>query len=263
LSFLRKIQYEYLRTLLKKNFILNKTEFIAYLKCPFLFYLTKELNKYSKKDPRINFSDYESFLQNGIRKHLWLQNFYRKYSTDIQNNIHPVLSDIEKNESWKRAFLDFEVTRYKKEVDFWKPVAVELFLEKNNYCGKIDRIDLLNDQGHCRVVEYKSRPSEFDEEELLFYAVLLTNMLPHHDFPNITQVSVIGIYYYSTGEFFTAKVTKEILDMFDEYIEDIRKEMLDPYLIKKNKDCDFINTNCLYRAICQRIAISEQKIIPL
>ncbi|MHA1761860.1 MAG: PD-(D/E)XK nuclease family protein [Candidatus Heimdallarchaeota archaeon] len=247
--------------MLDKNFILNKTEFIAYLKCPFQFYLTKELNKFDKQSPRINYSDYEPFLQDGIKKHLWLQNFYRKYSTDIQNNVYPVLLGKEKNKLWKKNFINFEINRFKREADFWEPVAVELFLEYNNYCGKIDRIDLLNNQGHCRVVEYKSRPSEYDEEELLFYTVLLTKMLPHQDLPNITRVSELGIYYYNTGEFFKARVTDEIIIMFDEYIEAIRKEMLDPNLIKKKNKCDFINTNCLYRAICQRIAIRQQKIV--
>lgn len=261
MSFIRKIQEEYLRTLLEKNFILNKTEFIAYLKCPFQFYLIKELNIHTKQSPRIDFSDYEPFLQDGIKKHLWLKCFYQKYKTDIQNNVYPALLGSEKSESWKKNFIDFEINRFKREGDFWPPISVELFLENNNFCGKIDRIDLLNDQGHCRIVEYKSRPSEYDEEELMFYVVLLTDLLPYQDLPGITLVSEIGIYYYSTGEFFKAKVTTEIINIFREYLEEIREEMLDPLLIKKKKDCDFATTNCLNRAICQRTAISQQKIV--
>ncbi|MHA1364955.1 MAG: PD-(D/E)XK nuclease family protein [Candidatus Heimdallarchaeaceae archaeon] len=241
--------------MLEKDFKLSKTEFIAYLKCPFLFYLTKELNLNSKSLPRIAFSDYESFLQEGIRKHLWLQTFYQKYADKIQNGVYPILPKKEKNKAWKKQYIDFEVNRYEKEPVFWKPIAVELYLDNRNWCGKIDRIDLLNVEGHCRIVEYKSRPNELDEEELLFYAVLLTDLLPHQKLSAITKVSEIGIYYYSTREFFKAKVTPEIIDIFREYIEEIRKEMLDSKLIKKKKECDFDTTNCLERAICQRIAL--------
>ncbi len=243
--------------MLEKDFKLNKTEFINYLKCPLLFYLTKELFTHSKSLPRINFSDYETFLQAGIEKHLWLQCFYQKYAANIQNGAYPVLSEKEKNKPWKQQFIAFEINQYENDPDFWEPVSVEIFLENEKYCGKIDRIDLLNDEGHCRIVEYKSLPSEFDEEELLFYTVLLTDLLPYQKLPNITKVSEIGIYYYTSGELFQAKVTPEIIATFKEYMNDTRLEMLDPKLIKKKKDCDFDTTNCLERAICQRIALRQ------
>jgi len=245
-----------LRTLFDKDFKLNKTEFINYLKCPFLFYLKKELFTHSKSSlPRINFSDYESFLQVGLEKHLWLQCFYQKYSTDIQSGLYPVLLDKEKYKPMKQQFIAFEVNRYENEPNFWEPISVELFLENEKYCGKIDRIDLINEEGHCCVVEYKSLPSEFDEVELLFYAVLLSDLLPYQELPGITKVSEIAIYYYTSGELFQAKVTPDIIAEFKEYLNDIRLEMLDAKLIKKKKDCDFDTTNCLERAICQRITL--------
>jgi len=243
--------------LLEKDFKLSKTEFVAYLKCPLLFYLTRELNKKTEALPPILLSDYELFLRKGIEKHRWLQFFYQKYAAEIQNGNHPKLSEKDKNEPWKKQFTNFEVNRYKDDPKLWEPAAIELYLSKGKYCGKIDRIDELKEKGHCRVVEYKSLPREFDEEELLFYAVLLTELLPVNELPNITKVSEIGIYYYSTGEFLQAKVTSEIITIFKEFVEGIRIEMLDDKLIKKKDNCDFDTTNCLERDICRRIVLSQ------
>lgn len=141
--------------MLEKDFTLNKTEFVAYLKCPFLFYLTRELYKKSNSLPRININDYESFLQNGIKKHRWLRFFYKKYATDILNGIYPALPINERNETWKKQFIEFEINRYNSNPIFWKPAAVELYLSNSKYSGKIDRIDVINEDGHCRIVEYK------------------------------------------------------------------------------------------------------------
>jgi len=240
---------------LENDFQLSKTEFVAYLQCPMLFYLTRELNKRFNSLPPISPSDYESFLQKGMEKHRWLQCFYQKYAVNIQNGVYPQLSEKEKNEYWKKQFIEHEINRYNTNPLLWEPIAVELYLSNGKYCGKPDRIDPLKEKGHCRVVEYKSLPREFDEEELLFYAVLLTEVLPVNELPNIAQVSEIGIYYYTSGEFFQAKITPEIITIFKDYIEDIRNDMLDLDLIKKKKKCDFDRTSCIEREICKRIVL--------
>ncbi len=264
LSFIKKILHYFLRKLLEKDFILNKTEFIAYLECPFQFYLIKELHKsQGQSKGTINYTDYEGFLQEGIEKHLWLQLFYENYGTDIQNNFNPQMNVEDRNVPWKKAFLAFEIRRYQQEPDFWEPLAVELYLRTDSLCGKIDRIDQVDKQGHCRVVEYKSLPSEFDEEELLFYSFLLTNQFPIQELPDITKVSEIGAYYYRSREYYTAKVTADILASFSVHLEEIRTKMMNPNLIKKKKDCDFATTRCLYREICQRIHINQWKIFGL
>ncbi len=253
-----------MRKLLENDFNLSKTEFVAYLECPFQFYLLKELHKSKGQSKEtIAYTDYEWFLQDGIKKHLWFQFFYKKYGSDIQNNLYPQMNDEDRNVSWKKAFLDFEVRRYQQAPDFWEPLAVELYLRNESLCGKIDRIDRVDKQGHCRVVEYKSLPGEFDEEELLFYSFLLTNQLPIQELPNITEVSEICVYYYTSREYYTAKVTADILASFNDHLEEIRIKMVNPNLIKKKKDCDIATTRCLYREICQRIHIKQQKIIGL
>ena len=53
--------------MLEKDFKLSKTEFVAYLRCPMLFYLKKELKEKSSTLPRIERSDYEPFLQEGMK----------------------------------------------------------------------------------------------------------------------------------------------------------------------------------------------------
>lgn len=249
--------------MLEKDFILSKTEFVAYLKCPFQFYLLKELYKPTGHKRGNNYSDYEQFLFEGLQNHLWLQNFYQKYSAEILDNTHPLLTESDKNNSWKRAFIDFEVNRFRLELDFWEPVAVELYLRNDSLCGTIDRIDLLNAKGDCRIVEYKPYSSKYDEEELLFYAVLLTNHLPYEELPTIAKVTELGIYYYKAKEYYKAQLTAEIIDSFAEYLKSLKIEMVFPYSIKKKKTCDFSLAKCLYRETCQRIHIRRQKIIGL
>ena len=249
--------------LLEKNFNLSKTEFIAYLKCPFSFYLMKEISKPTEHNDRVSYSDYELFLQDGIANHLWLQNFYKLYAKDIQNNITPTLTEHDKNEEWKKIFLEKEINRFKEHPDFWEPIAVEYFINLKCVRGKIDRIDQLNNQGQCCVVEYKAYPELHDEEELLFYACLLTSVLPNSDLPCIKKVSEIGVYYYKTGNLYKAKIKSKTIKVFGELISNIRTEMLNPLSIKKKKDCDSINTKCLYREICKRIHIKKQKVIGL
>lgn len=263
MSFKRKISLYFLRTLLEKDFILNKTEFVAYLECPFKFYLLKELQKSKGEGNEVDHSHYESFLREGIKKHLWLQHFYKNYGTAIRKNLSPPLSEEDKDVPWKKAFLDFEVKRYQQVLEFWEPLAVELFLRNDSLCGKIDRIDQVDEYGRCRVVEYKSLPGKFDEEELLFYSFLLSNLLPFPELSNITEVSEIAVYYYKNAEYYSAQLTTDSLSSFSDYLEEIRDKMLDPYLIRKKKACDFTTTRCLYREICQRIHINQRKIFGL
>lgn len=252
-----------LRKLLEKGFTLNKTEFIAYLTCPFQFYIMKDLNKQTSYGLRYDFSDYETPLREGIENHNWLQMFHQTYGADIQSNTYPKLIDEDRKCPWKMDFVDFEINRFKQDPDFWEPLAVELYIQDDSLCGKIDRIDRVDDQGNCRIVEYKSYPNRFDEEELLFYAVLLRNQLPHQELSIIKEVSELGIYYYKLNEFNKAHVMAEILDSYEEYIKVIRMEMIEPQSIKKKKDCHFATTRCLFRDICQRINIKHQKIIGL
>jgi len=252
-----------MRKLLEKDFILSKTEFVSFLKCPFQFYLLKELQKEIDGIKRRDFSNYEQFLVDGIEKHYWLERFYENYHKEIENNTNPSLKSADRGIIWKEAFLDFEIRRYRQNPDFWKPIAVEFYLETNNYRGKIDRIDKLNKEGHCRIIDYKSYPGEFDEEELLFYALLLSKELPHQKLPAITKVAEIGLYYYSIGDFYYAQITTEIVSQFCDFLEKIRLEMLELNSIKKHLTCDFHSTNCLYREICQRIHIKHQKKIGL
>jgi len=247
--------------LFERNLNLSKTEFIAYLKCPFKFHIIKDLNSQIDQSMKIDYFDYEPNLADGIKRHLWFQNFYEKFGEDIQNNIYLLLSESDKNEEWKKKFIKYEINRYKQTPAYWEPVAVELFLKNPLYRGQIDRIDQLDAQGHCRIVEYKPYPKEFDEEELIFYSVLLTSELPHQNLPNITKVNEIGVYYYFTGEFVIAKVSHETIQAFEMYMENIRKEILNANLIKKKMDCEVSITDCLYRDICQRIQIKNQKII--
>lgn len=128
-----------MRKLLKKDFILSKTEFVAYLKCPFQFYLMKEIHKSKgRRKESLNYIDYEWFLRDGIENHLWLQTFYENYSIDIQRNVYPKLKKSDKKDSWKKAFIDNEIKRFRQAPDFWEPLAVELFLQNDFLCGKVD-----------------------------------------------------------------------------------------------------------------------------
>ncbi len=245
--------------MLENDFILSKTGFIAYLECPFQFYLQKELQHHKGSGGNIDHSGYESFLQRGLEKHKWLECFYQEYGTKIRNDVYPRLDQSDEDAFWKQQFIDFEIKRYVSEPKFWEPVAVEYYLNDGVFCGKIDRIDRISDLGHCRIVEYKSSPKEFDKEELLFYAVLLASQLPTLDLPDITKVTELGMYYYSSSEYFSTLITMDNIVTFREYLEEILLEIVNPQSIKKKKRCDFAVTTCLFRHICQRINIKNRK----
>jgi len=80
---------------------ISKTEFLAYLKCPFMFYLMKELSNEKKQYIKINYSDYESELKEGIEKHYWLQTFHEKYLFDIKRSPEVLLQQYKESELWK------------------------------------------------------------------------------------------------------------------------------------------------------------------
>ena len=244
-----------MNTLLEEGFSLSKTEFIAYLKCPFSFYLLKDLSEENEFQGWRDYSDYEPSLESGLKKHRWFQNFFQEFSEDIRNKTYPKVEGNNIEKLIKQKFIEFEMKRYEQNPHFWEPIAVEFYIKNQSYRGKIDRIDQLNEQGHCCIVEYKPSQRKFDEEELLFYASLLINSLPHIDLPTITKVTEIGIYYYNTAEFYKAKITREDMNTFEQYLMEICFEMLQPSNMQKKKHCDFDQTNCLNREICRRIKL--------
>ncbi|NHJ40776.1 MAG: PD-(D/E)XK nuclease family protein, partial [Asgard group archaeon] len=115
----------------------------------------------------------------------------------------------------------------------------------------LDRVDLLNKEGDCRIVEYKGRKGIYDELEVLFYANLLSNELPFYDDNQlIRKVIEIAVYYYKIGEFWRKKIKKSDLSEFEQFLISVREEMMKPNWVKKD-GCSPMNTHCIYRDICE------------
>jgi len=237
------------------DFNLSKTEFIAYLTCPLKFYLIKSGNYNLPYGPRGE-RDYSSFSagsQDGMKWHAWLEAFHEKYFEDIRDNNPAPTSEKKKDTEIMGMFYEKEKERYKKQSKYWNPLTTELYLESEHFRGEIDRIDQLNEQGDCLLVEYKRQRKEFDEQELLFYACLINQVggkIP--DVSYLIRVKEIEVYYYETGESYRRKLLDKELTNFELFIKAIREEIFSPNWIRK-ENCDILSSNCDYREICFRV----------
>jgi len=237
------------------TFNLSKTEFIAYLECPLKFYIIKSMNQGMVYGPRGE-RDYSEFPENsidGMYLHTWFEMFHDKYFEDISNNKLAPKGRNPRETRIMKMFYKKELERYQQQPEFWHPLATEQYLESERIRGEIDRIDKLNDQGEYLLIEYKSKKSEFDEQELLFYACLINQIdgvIDERDFP--IKITEIEVYYYLTGETFRRKILEAELTNFEKYLKSIKEEIFIPNWIRK-EDCDMLNSKCKFKIVCKCI----------
>ncbi|MGC9780513.1 MAG: PD-(D/E)XK nuclease family protein [Candidatus Heimdallarchaeota archaeon] len=230
---------------------LSKTEFIAYLDCPLKFYLLKQQNLYTKQGPRSNILSkfYRIPTQRGIRAHTLLKEFYGNYGDDLQVGNPPpeqVLLD-----PVLRLFWDQETHRYEVEGEYWYPFALEYYLTTQTMRGIIDRIDQL-DEHTCRLVEYKSSlKGSFLNEELLFYALLVSENLEFQQQYKKT-VTQGAVYYYDTGEWITREITEEDILEFKDYLQTIREDIMTGNWTKRHQ-CKLQKHDCFFATVCTKI----------
>ena len=96
----------------------------------------KELHKSKGQQKENDYSNYELFLQEGIKKHLWLENFHKKYGTAIQSGTYPFLSKKDLEDAWKVNFAEFEVARYKYTQPFGTLQRLNFTFEMTFFVGK-------------------------------------------------------------------------------------------------------------------------------
>jgi hypothetical protein len=202
-----------------------------------------------------DYSKFSKEAQVGMKWHCWLMDFYSNYTESIVLNQPPPKGEANEDNRIINLFYQHELTRYKLNPDYWLPFKVEWYIQNDLYRGTIDRVDILNKDGDCRVVEYKRRKRVYDEQELLFYAFLLTKELPYYqDNQLIRNVTEIAVYYYQTGEFWSKNITKTDLAVFEKFLGLVRNEIMEPNWVKKN-GCNQENTYCIYREVCELIQI--------
>ena len=242
---------------MNKSFNLSKTEFKAYLKCPFKFYLIKDLNQGKAYGPRgrRDYSNFSPESKRGMKWHYWFMDFYKNHSKRIIENQPPPTGEKVADNRIINQFHKVEVKRYNENPEYWLPVETEWYLQNESCRGIIERVDQLNKDGNCQVVEYKATKGSYDKQEVLFYACLLANELPIIDGERtLRQVTEIAIYYYETGEFWRKEITQENLTKFEQFLQMTREEMLAPNWIKK-ENCSPRDTNCMYRDVCEVISL--------
>jgi len=236
---------------------LSKTEFKAYLECPFKFYLIKDLNQGKAYGPRgrRDYSNFSPESKRGMKWHYWFMDFYKNHTKRIiENQPPPTGEKVDENRIIKQ-FHKVEVKRYNENPEYWLPAEIEWYIQNESCRGIIDRVDQLNKDGNCRVVEYKATKGSYDEQEALFYACLLTNELPIIDDEKILrQVAEIAIYYYDSGEFWRKEITQEDLTKFEQFLQLTREKMLAPNWLKK-ENCSLRDTFCVYRDVCKLILL--------
>ena len=239
------------------SFNMSKTEFKAYLECPFKFYLVKDLNQGKLFGPRgrRDYSKFSPESQRGMKWHYWFMDFHKTYSERISEGLPPPKGETEDETRIIRLFYKAEKERYKQNTNYWLPVETEWYLQNDSYRGIIDRVDQLNEEGNCRIVEYKATKKQFDEQEVLFYAKLLADELPIIDNDKtLQQVTEIAVYYYESGEYWFKEIIQEDLLRLEQLLLDIRKDILSPNCVKKG-NCSPRETHCIFRDVCEVILL--------
>lgn len=234
---------------------LSKTEFIAYLDCPLKYYIIKSLNQgmpYGARGGR-DYSEFPEESKDGMFWHEWFELFHDDYFEDIVND-HPAPQGENPRETRiMKMFYEKERERFTKQPSFWFPKAKEHYLESEWLRGEVDRIDQLNEQGDCLLIEYKRNKKQFDEQELLFYACLvnqLEGIICEEDLPII--IREIELYYYQTGETIRRRLLDNEILNFENYMKSIREEIFLPNWVRK-EECDMYNTKCKFKRICKFI----------
>ena len=233
------------------TFNLSKTEFVSYLDCPLKFYLLKQQNLHTKQGPRANSSSkfYRNPTRRGIRIHKDLKDFFETYGDKLQTRTPPpdnVLFD-----PVLKLFWEQEAHRLEIDEENWLPLALETYIVTPTIRGIIDRIDII-DTHSIRLVEYKSSPGgSFLNEELLFYALLVSESEVFQQ--NYNKVVTQGaVYYYDTGDWLTRDISEgDILD-FKEYLDSLREEMLSGNWVKRF-NCEYQRANCFFATVCTKV----------
>jgi len=230
---------------------LSKTEFVAYLDCPLKFYLLKQQNLYTRQGPRSNASNkfYRVPTKKGIESHNKLKAFYSLYSKALRRGEPPPEKVLQ--EKLLRLFWDQETHCYKVQSEYWFPLALEIYIATPTMRGIIDRVDQLDDHT-CRLVEYKSSPKgSFLNEELLFYALLVSESKAFQQ--QYKKVVTQGaVYYYETGEWLTREITKEDIHDFKGYLQSIREDIMTGNWIKRYQ-CEFQKHECFFATVCIKV----------
>ena len=235
---------------------LSKTEFITYLECPFKFYLMQDLHQNKNHGPRgkRDYSEFSENLQLGMKWHRWLQYFHINYEQDIISGSCP-FDESSDEDVLKKHFFKIELERYNMNPKQWHPFVVEQYLESTKLRGIIDRIDIVGSDSNCRIVEYKSKPREFDKEEMLFYSLLFLKAKNSLEYlPAKSQLQEFAFYYYKLGEWSIESIKEEVIFEFEKKYNSIIEEINNPNW-KKRKKCNKKSTNCFFKHICQLISI--------
>ena len=237
---------------------ISKTEYKAYLECPMKFYIIKSLNQHKPLGPRGR-RDYSGFSmqeKEGMFWHYWLMDFHENYQWEVKKEKPAPTGEDPYQTFVMTAFYDLELKRYQENQRFWYPIT-ECYVQSQLYRGTIDRIDQLNEQGDCRIVEYKKKEGAYDWKEVMFYGNLVTKEIANiENLPKNAQVKELAIYYYSTGKLVMKELKKEDLEVFEQELEELRKEMSKPNWVRK-KGCDGNSQKCRYSGICKTIALKN------
>ncbi len=240
-----------------ESFNISKTEFKAYLECPFKFYLIKDLNQGKPLGPRgrRDYSKFSPESQRGMRWHYWFMDFHKKNSERIIKGLPPPTTEKAEDNRIIKSFYEVEAERYKQNPDYWLPVKTEWYLQNELYRGQIDRVDQLDKEGKCRVLDYKPKRQPFDEQEMIFYAKLLADELPIIDGKGgLWEVVEVATYYYETGEFWRKEITKNDVTKFEQFLLTVKEEIQSPNWIKR-ENCSPRDTYCIYRDACEVIIL--------
>lgn len=240
-------------TIRENELNLSLKEFQYYQECPQKFRLYRILNPIPTKKAflkdRRNIEEYRhrGYLDteiDGIELHLFFATFHQHYDISIYNNIVP--SKLVENPI-KLLFWKYQLKRYRKleEKSYWSPIWKELQLMNKYQRGIIDCVEMLEGEQKLRLIDYKKKKYEKDQDALNFYALLLNHHIIEMGWDDL-EIDEIGCYYYLEGELCLEKFTKNSEKNITDKIKQVLNQIKNENFCLNKEHCN----SCQFNIIC-------------
>ena len=236
---------------------LSATEFLYFLECPQKFRIYRLLNPIpfqsafmsgKRSHESYQLRGYKGSKWNGLELHIFFEKFHRLYYSEIANEKPP--EEIQTDDI-KLLYWIIQQEKYLKEKDesFWFPYATEIQLMTEKQRGVIDCLEHIKNKKGLRIIDYKSKPSVFDKQLLLFYANLIIEYrLENWDEDQIIfDIEEVGCYYYELGIEKIYEIKNSDIQIFQVLLREICEKITNLELHFEKKSC----IGCEYYDICK------------
>ncbi len=232
---------------------LSLQEYFYFQECPQKFRLYRILNplpmKNSFQTTKRTISEYilrgynETELE-GIKLHQFFATFHQLYAYCISKGIIPPEIKAKKE---LLNFWNYQQQRYItcRGTYYWKPLYTELALMTKKQRGIVDCLEIINENGDLRLIDYKKSQNSMDFEALQFYALLVEEFMIENNWEDLT-LKEVGCYYYSIGKLEVQPYPSGLKKVVENKIQQILQKIEAENFFLKKESC----AQCQLRMIC-------------